>query len=53
MVFAYSLSKLIKINDKKFIKAMNSFLGLPHRYEVFLKKKNVNDFILKIHILNL
>ena len=44
--FAYTLSKLLKINEKGFISAMNSFIGLPHRYEVFLKKKNtvfIND----------
>ena len=44
--FAYTLSKLLKIKEKGFISAMNSFIGLPHRYEVFLKKKNtvfIND----------
>ena len=39
MNFVYTLSKLLKINKSSFIKSMNSFLGLPHRYEVFLKKK--------------
>ena len=41
MNFAYTLSKLLNISDKSFIKSMNSFVGLPHRYEIFLKKKNV------------
>ena len=41
MNFVYTLSKLLKINDKSFIKAMNTFVGLAHRYEIFLKKKDV------------
>ena len=41
MNFVYTLSKLLKINEKSFIRAMNTFTGLPHRYEIFLKKKNV------------
>ena len=36
--FVYSLSKVLKINEKHFINALNS-LKLPHRYEIFLKKK--------------
>ena len=30
---------------KNFLKSLNSFIGLPHRYEIFLKKKNffIND----------
>ena len=46
MNFAFSLSKLLKINKKLFIKSMNTFLVLPHRHEFFLKKKNtifIND----------
>ena len=39
MSFVYALSKLLKISEKNFIKAVNSFVGLPHRYEIFLKKK--------------
>jgi UDP-N-acetylmuramoylalanine--D-glutamate ligase len=39
ITFVYALSKLLKINDKKFIKSMNTFVGLPHRYEIFLKNK--------------
>ena len=41
MNFVYALSKLLKINEKSFIKSMSSFLGLPHRYEIFLKKKGI------------
>jgi len=46
MSFVYSFSKLLKIKEKKFITAINSFIGLSHRYEIFLKKKNtifIND----------
>lgn len=41
MNFVYTLSKLLKITDKSFVNAMNSFVGLAHRYEIFLKKKNI------------
>ena len=41
MSFAYSLSKVLKIDNRAFIKSMNSFSGLPHRYEVFLKRKGI------------
>ena len=41
MSFAYTFSKMIKISEKNFITAANSFVGLSHRYEVFLKKKNI------------
>ena len=46
MTFAYTLSKLLKISEKNFLSAINSFVGLSHRYEIFLKKKNcifIND----------
>ena len=46
MKFAYALSELLKISDKAFIKTLNTFDGLPHRYEIFLKKNNttfIND----------
>ena len=46
MCFVYTLSKLLKINDKNFIKTMKSFKGLPHRHEIFFKRKNltiIND----------
>jgi UDP-N-acetylmuramoylalanine--D-glutamate ligase len=41
MGFIYTFSRLLKISQKNFIKAMNSFVGLSHRYEIFLKKKNI------------
>ncbi len=41
MSLVFALSKLLKINKKSFITNMSSFSGLPHRYEIFLKRKNV------------
>ena len=41
MNFVYTFAKIIKISDSDFINAIKSFVGLPHRYEIFLKKKNV------------
>ena len=41
MSFVYALSKLLKISTKNFINTANSFIGLSHRYEIFLKKKNI------------
>ena len=43
MVFTYSFAKLIKIKDKAFINSMKSFKGLPHRFEIFLKKKELHS----------
>ena len=46
MSFVYTFSKLLKIREKSFFKAMRSFKGLSHRFEVFLKKggiKFIND----------
>ena len=46
MLNIYELSKLIKINKKAFFQSLNSFKGLPHRYEIFLRRKNctfIND----------
>ena len=46
MSYALELSKLFKISKKSFLKCLSSFSGLPHRYEIFLKKKNctfIND----------
>ena len=39
MSFVLALSKCLKISEKSFIKSLNTFKGLPHRYEVFLKKR--------------
>ena len=46
MSFVYALSKIIKINEKTFINSLKSFRGLPHRHEIFYRKKNktfIND----------
>ena len=41
MNFVFSISKIFKISKKSFIRSMNSFVGLPHRYEIFFRKKNI------------
>ena len=41
MNFIYALAKLLKISRKSFIRSMKTFLGLPHRYEIFLKRKGI------------
>ncbi len=41
MAFAYSMAKILKITKKSFINSMKSFTGLPHRFEIFMKKKNI------------
>ncbi len=41
MNFVFTISRLFKISDKVFIKSMNTFVGLPHRYEIFLRTKNI------------
>ena len=41
MSFTFAFSKLLKISEKNFIVSLNSFIGLPHRYEIFMKKKNI------------
>ena len=41
LLFVYSLIKFLKIKNTIFLKAINSFEGLSHRYEIFYKKKNV------------
>ena len=46
MSFVYSFSKLLRIKENLFINSMKSFKGLPHRFEIFLKKKEhvfIND----------
>ena len=40
MSFIFAFSKLLKIKEKSFIRSMKSFQGLPHRFEIFFKKKN-------------
>ena len=41
MNFVYALAKILKINNHSFIKSMGSFAGLPHRYEIFFKRKGI------------
>ena len=41
MIFICSIVKLLKIKENLFVSAINSFKGLSHRFEIFLKKKNV------------
>ena len=41
MSFIYSFAKLLRIKDKSFIASMKSFKGLKHRFEFFLKKKDI------------
>ena len=41
MCVVYTLSKLLKISENSFLKSLNTFKGLPHRYEIFLKKRNI------------
>ena len=46
MCNAFFLSKLLKISENNFLNSLKSFIGLPHRYEIFLKRKNcifIND----------
>ena len=46
MSFVFALSKILKIREKSFIKSVATFIGLPHRYEIFLIKDNcifIND----------
>ncbi len=41
MCFLYTLMELLKIKKSSFIHAIQTFKGLPHRFEIFLKRKNV------------
>lgn len=41
MGFVYTFSKLIKINERSFVNSMQSFKGLFHRFEFFLKKRDI------------
>ncbi len=41
MSFIYTFSKLVRIKDENFIKSMKSFKGLPHRFEIFLKRNDI------------
>ena len=42
----FAITKLLKIKEKSLIQSLNTFQGLPHRYEIFYRKKNctfIND----------
>ncbi len=41
LAFAHQISKIFKVKTKIFFKAVNSFKGLPHRHEIFLKKNKI------------
>ena len=41
MSHIFQLSKLLKIKTKSFVNCLSTFKGLPHRYEIFLKKKKI------------
>jgi UDP-N-acetylmuramoylalanine--D-glutamate ligase len=41
MSFLYTLIKLLKIKENSFLRAIQTFKGLPHRFEIFLKRKNI------------
>ena len=41
MSFIYTFAKLLRIDEKSFISSINTFKGLPHRFEFFLKKKDI------------
>jgi len=46
LYFAYKIAKNLKINDKIIIKAVNKFVGLPHRQEIVFSNKKllcIND----------
>ncbi len=46
MSYVFELVKLFKISEKSFLNSLETFEGLPHRYEIFLRKKNcvfIND----------
>ena len=41
LIFAKEISKIFKIKKKIFLRAVNTFKGLPHRHEIFLKKNKI------------
>ena len=42
MSFVFEFSRLINISEKSFIKSIQSFKGLEHRFEIFMKKKKMS-----------
>lgn len=46
IAIAYAISKTLKVNSNQIIKSLSTFIGLPHRMELFFKTKAlsfVND----------
>ena len=41
MSFVHTFAKLLKIKEKSFIRSINTFKGLPHRFEFFLKRNDI------------
>ena len=41
MSFIFTFAKLLKIKENSFINSMKSFKGLTHRFEFFLRRKNI------------
>jgi UDP-N-acetylmuramoylalanine--D-glutamate ligase len=41
LIFVKEISKIFKIKKKIFLRAVNTFKGLPHRHEIFLKKNKI------------
>ena len=41
MSFIYTFAKLLKIKENSFVHSMQSFKGLSHRFEIFLRKKDI------------
>ena len=39
MCFIYTFARQLKIKENSFINSMQTFKGLPHRFEFFLKKE--------------
>jgi UDP-N-acetylmuramoylalanine--D-glutamate ligase len=42
LVIANKISRIFKIKQNFFVKAVNTFKGLPHRHEIFLKKNKIS-----------
>ena len=41
MSFVFAFAKLLGIKERRLISSINSFKGLPHRFELFLKKNDI------------
>lgn len=42
LIFVLKFAKIFKIKNSIFLSAINSFKGLPHRHELFYKKKRIS-----------